>query len=356
MALNPDWVVPPGEVLRAELEARQMSQADLAARTGLSAKHVNQVIKAVVPLSADTAARLELALNVPSRLWNALEAAHRDHVTRKESTERLDRFFPWLARFPTTELIRRGVLPAGDRRRQVDVLLRFFGVADPDAYERVWSEPLAVGFRRAQAHAVDPYATGAWIRLGEIAAEELDVSKFDGEALRRLIPKLRRLTKLSDAKGFAKLRVELSTVGVAVVFVPELTGCRAHGATRWLAPDRAVLILTDRYRWADVFWFTVFHELAHVALHPRRRTFVDLGDSDDSDGHESEANDFAAEVLLPGVSNDDIAQLSGPPAAVTLAKRSEVDPGIVAGRYAHITGDWRSLSKLRHKFSLAADA
>ena len=38
---NPDYAIAPGESLREELEALQMTQAELAERTGLSTKHIN---------------------------------------------------------------------------------------------------------------------------------------------------------------------------------------------------------------------------------------------------------------------------------------------------------------------------
>lgn len=49
--LEHDYNITPGEVLRRELAVRGISQADVAARAGISAKHLNQVVQDVVPLS-----------------------------------------------------------------------------------------------------------------------------------------------------------------------------------------------------------------------------------------------------------------------------------------------------------------
>jgi len=57
----PDSVLPPGETLRETLEALPMSQADLSTRTGLSTKHINQIVQGVAVLSHDTAIALERA-------------------------------------------------------------------------------------------------------------------------------------------------------------------------------------------------------------------------------------------------------------------------------------------------------
>src|SRR5688572_6404367 len=56
---EPDLVLPPGDTLLEVLEDRGMTQAELAARTGLSAKHINQIAKGVAPVTPDTALLLE---------------------------------------------------------------------------------------------------------------------------------------------------------------------------------------------------------------------------------------------------------------------------------------------------------
>jgi addiction module HigA family antidote len=52
----------PGEVLVKVLAAMKMSQAGLARRTGLSVKHINQICKSHVRISAQVAVLLEEAV------------------------------------------------------------------------------------------------------------------------------------------------------------------------------------------------------------------------------------------------------------------------------------------------------
>lgn len=72
----------PGMTLRATLEELDITQAELARRSGLTPKHVNQLIKGMVGLSFYVAFKLEQATGVPARLWNALEADYQDHQIR----------------------------------------------------------------------------------------------------------------------------------------------------------------------------------------------------------------------------------------------------------------------------------
>jgi addiction module HigA family antidote len=73
----------PGEVLRKVLKGLGVSQVELARRTGLSPKHVNQVIKGYVAVSAPIAIKLEDATGIPAMVWNTVEAAYRDAIARK---------------------------------------------------------------------------------------------------------------------------------------------------------------------------------------------------------------------------------------------------------------------------------
>lgn len=68
----PDLVLPPGETLVEVIAERGMTQAELAARTGLSAKHINQIVKGIAPITPDTALLLESTTGVSARVWSNL--------------------------------------------------------------------------------------------------------------------------------------------------------------------------------------------------------------------------------------------------------------------------------------------
>lgn len=51
----------------------------------------------------------------------------------------------------------------------------------------------------------------------------------------------------------------------------------------------------------DILWFNFFHELGHILLHSKEKTWLD-DFSEDQEAHEVEANKFAAVTLIPGTS------------------------------------------------------
>lgn len=80
---EPEIVCPPGETLSERLEEIGMTHTELAARTGLSTKHVNQIIGGSAPITPETALRLEHATRTASQVWNNLEIAYRNYASRR---------------------------------------------------------------------------------------------------------------------------------------------------------------------------------------------------------------------------------------------------------------------------------
>ncbi len=67
-----------------------MSRADLARHTGLSEKHISQLINGEDPINAETAIRLERATDIPARLWANMEQVYRSHLARLAGEGRPD--------------------------------------------------------------------------------------------------------------------------------------------------------------------------------------------------------------------------------------------------------------------------
>jgi len=79
---EPDYAIPPGETLKEVMESLNMSQKELAVRSGLTVQSLNRIFKGDQPISYETANKLELATGVPARMWNNLEAQYREQLDR----------------------------------------------------------------------------------------------------------------------------------------------------------------------------------------------------------------------------------------------------------------------------------
>ena len=351
---RPDYVVPPGETLRDTLEVLDMTQADLARRTGLSTKHINQLIQGSVALTPDTALALEHVTGVPARLWNALEANYRQREVRIKRAAPSPDDLAWLKALPIKALVDRGALPREtDEASRLESVLAFFGVASRQAWEAVWLSPEAV-FRRSKVFESEPMATASWLRLGEIDATRLRTAPFDRARFRSGLDVVRATMRKHPEHSLKETRELCREAGVAFVVIPEITGSRASGAARWLTPSKAIIQLSLRYGWEDSFWFSFFHEAGHILLHGKRLGFVD--DRDGDGRQEQEADAFAGNVLIPGRFEPELHAIATLAEVQAFARRIQVPPGIVVGRLqrekrlGRDVGNW-----LRHRLRVRPD-
>ena len=74
----PDVAIPPGEYLSEEIEARGISQKELAGRMGRPANAINEIINGKKAITAETALQLESVMpEIPARFWLNLETDYR---------------------------------------------------------------------------------------------------------------------------------------------------------------------------------------------------------------------------------------------------------------------------------------
>jgi HTH-type transcriptional regulator/antitoxin HigA len=350
-----DYAVTPGDLIRFELNARGFTQADLAARAGISAKHLNQVIQDAVPLSADTALRLERTLGIPAVVLTQADAVNQANKQRNKLREALTDHRAWFAKFPKAALLKLNIIDAkSSLQTQIEDLLVYLGVADPDAYDAIYGEA-ALSFRRSQRWTVNPHVTALWLRSAELKADDLEVEPYNKAAFVKLLDQLPDLSLLPIGEAFPQLQSRCAKVGVAVVFNPGIDGTRASAAVRWLGPERPVIVLTERGKHEDSIWFSFFHEAGHVVLHPRRKSLIELDGADDEDGAETDANDFAKKAILRGRRRE-LMKLETREQLVAFSEKVGVHPGLAGCIWAYDRdkSSWPVATKLRRQLDTSA--
>jgi addiction module HigA family antidote len=334
---QPDYAVPPGETIADMLDERDMTQAELARRLGVSGKHANQVINGVAAISPDLALGLEKVLGAPATFWLTREALYQGKLAEQQEREYLSTAQDWAARFPIAELKKRDFLPKDARGPElVAHLLRYLGVADPAR----WADP-TVAYRASRKFDSDAYALSAWLRQGELEASRIECDPFDPERFTEALQDIRVLTRRDPEEWHSELVRLCAQAGVALVIVREFPKARANGAARWLSPTKALIQLSIRYRWEDVFWFTFFHEAAHILMHRKKEVFVEPPKTLKREGVdpdvlrlEDEADRFAGRTLIPPQLEKRLPRLTLPEIP-KFAEQAGVAPAIVVGRLQH---------------------
>ena len=328
----------PGDILEEALEERRMTNAELARRTGLSEKHVSQLINAKAPLSMEVALQLEQVLGIPARFWATLEFNYRSEQKRRERKEALKESAPWMRRFPLREMTKLGFVPdvgrgAADR---VDALLRFFGVSSEEAWENQWASVRA-RFRQSPSFDPDLCALTAWLRQSELRALEIRTRPFEAKKFKEALAEIRKLTTKRVEEFQPQLRSLCADAGVALTMVPALPRLAISGVTRWYGPERAAIHLSLRHRTDDQLWFSFFHEACHVLEHRTRTIFIDSKHDPNGDEDELRADEFARDFLIP---SDGYASFVaeggfGKRDIMKFATETGIAAGIVVGRLQH---------------------
>lgn len=328
--------IPPGETLEETMESLGMTQQELAERTGLTVQTLNRIFKGEQPITYETANRLEYVTGYPAHFWNKLEAQYREQLKHREAKRPDAALLAWAKSFNYARMGAAGWLPA---TRSLDEkarnLLRFFQVSGVAEWNAVHLSTVHQGAYRVaaalQKHKVDNLA---WIQRGTTLARSLQPHLFDEKAFTSAWKKARNWVQEPPQEVAPKLEALFREAGVALIFLNTLPGMGVHGYARWIKRGGYYVVIHGmRHKSDDFYWFDLFHELAHIALHGKTHEFIEYEGRDDP--REQEADAWAADHLISN--RDWLKFVNANPSFNAQSIRSfaaqvGVAPGIVVGR------------------------
>jgi plasmid maintenance system antidote protein VapI len=317
-----------------------MGPKEFAVRTGKPEKTIIAVLKGESSITPDMAVLFESVTRIPARFWMNKQRSYDEYLARKRQLALIDESIEWAKNFPLSEMIKKGWLPQKRNiNEKTEELLFFFGLSSPDAWcDYYQRKELKVGFSISLAHTGDPYAISAWLRKGELQAEELTTTNaYSEKKFKAILSQVKVLMANHPADFFTQLQKLCLEAGVKVVHTPCLLHAPIHGSTRWLN-NTPFIQLSGRYNRNDLFWFTFFHEAGHILLHGKKDIFLEnMEYPDKSDAKEREADEFAIkwtlskeeeqEIIAKGhISSSDVR---------AYARKFNTHPAIIIGRLQH---------------------
>ena len=192
-------------------------------------------------------------------------------------------------------------------------------------------------FRTSASFNTKPGAVAAWLRRGQVEAASIKCKEWNTARFEQALARIRVLTRKHDPNVFIpKLKQLCADAGVAVVVAPAPIGCRASGATFFVSNEKALILLSFRYLSDDHFWFTFFHEAGHLLLHEKDAIFLEGPALIAKEDEEEEANDFAANFLIPREHHADMLRIRTKMRdVIKFAHKVGISPGIVVGQMQH---------------------
>jgi HTH-type transcriptional regulator/antitoxin HigA len=321
--------IPPGETIKEQLSFRSMSQKEFAVRMGLSEKHVTNLLKGRVQLTSNVAMRLESVLGAPAVFWENLEALYREALIKVEEENQIATDAEIAKKLPYTEMVKYGwIHPSKTAYEKVSTLRKFFEVStlrliDNPAVSRI-------ACRRLSSGDFSDYALITWAQKAKLDARNVDTKPININGLANSVPIIRALSTVTAEVFCPKLTKLFSDNGIALIFLPHLKDSAIQGAS-FYDGKKIVVGVTVHKRYTDTFWFSLFHEVAHII-------YGHIGQTNGtSEVDEKDADDFARETLIPSEMLKSFVQ-AGIFTSDTLTQFAEqlgIEVGILVGRLQH---------------------
>ena len=351
---KPDYLVIPGESVRDAIEYLDMSNKDFAQRMGLTEQSLSRILKGEQPITYETAVKLELVTGTSCEFWANLEANYQKQMQIQKSNDRLNQYSEWLKKLPIKELVSRGYIEKSENTAvQTMRVLSFFQTSSINSFNDYLNSTKAAA-RGTAAFTTDAISAVSYIYMGLRDAQKIQVEPYDKKRFEAVLKQVKALTHDLHKDFACDLQRLFALAGIALVYVPPIKGLHFSGLSKWISPTKAMIIMNIRGKREDRFWFSLFHEAAHILLHSKKQIFI--SDSTPDDEFEQEADQFAADFLIPESFNARIASVQTQQEIVAIADELGIAPGIVVGRYHHLTKKWQAYTQLIRKLEWKHDS
>ena len=333
----------PVEAIKFRMEQLGMKNKDLIPYIG-SAPKVSEVLGGSRRLSLNMIRKLSSGLGISAEV---LIKEPQQKLAQKHSID-------W-KRFPLSEMRKREYFPnfsgtLQELREYADEVLSDFLSSVKGGFALEEAMLRSSAHLRSNDKETDPYAIWAWqIRvLQKAEKEKLNVNYVPGTVTKKWMQKLAQESWSESGPLLAK--EFLNKAGVHLIIEPHFPKTYLDGAVCIHQDGNPIVALTLRYDRLDNFWFSLMHELAHIALHidQSETWFIDDLDARSNDTLEDEADKLAQACLFP-LKKSELLSIGSAEEVREVAKGLNVSPCVIAGRVRYERNDHKLFGKLFRK-------
>ena len=287
----------PGQYVEELIEEYNVTQKEFAERLGVSAKTISKLVNAEESISKETACKLAKLSGVSMQTWlnlqNVYDVKVAEIAEERELEEGSEKEICELIDFKYFK--EKGYVP--DKRyslkEKIVELRKILGVA---SLENLTSFNHLVSYRNTRKFTTKSIVnSNIMLELASKKARDTTTIKLNRRKLERRLPALRKLTRQDPEIFPQRLYDILLDCGVVLVGLPALPNANLNGATKKFSNGSALLLLTDRNKASDIFWFSLFHEIGHIL---ENDFSSDEGNSESYLRSEEQADQFAKDFLI----------------------------------------------------------
>ncbi len=332
----------PGYYVKDYIEDQGITQEELAKRLQTTPKYISDLVNGRISLTNEMVLKLSIVFGTSTTMWLNLDQKYIEKKLEIERRIQLDKECGLVRKIEYKFWVDLRLVKATRvAAEKVMELQRYFKVSSLSVLSQ---RDFLVQYRTSVSEVTDLNVinANAWVQTAINIGTGMDVEPYNKKKLSAAIPEIRSMTVQDPKKFYPRLKELLASCGVALVLLPNLKNCGVNGAVKWLGKEKVVLALNDRRKYADTFWFALFHEIGHVlqqrikVLLVSEKNKAGLETDDLIQKLEAEADLFSQDTLIPedeyskfiednqrGFTADSIR---------TFAKKINILPGIIVGR------------------------
>ena len=254
----------PGYYVKDYIEDQGITQEELAKRLQTTPKYVSDLVNGRINLTDEMVLKLSIVFGTSTTMWLNLNQKYIEKKLEIEKRIQLDKECELVRQIEYKFWVELGLAKATRvATEKVMELQRYFKVSSLSVLSE---RDFLVQYRTSVPEVTDVNVinANAWVQTAINIGSGMDVEPYDKKKLSAAIPEIRSMTVQDPKKFYPRLKELLASCGVALVLLPNLKNCGVNGVVKWLGKDKVVLALNDRRKYADTFWFALFHELGHV--------------------------------------------------------------------------------------------
>lgn len=291
----------PGSYIEDIIDELNITQDEFAKRMGVSSKTISKIVNGKANITEVLAEKLSRFTGISFKTWMNLQASYNKKVIEIKNKMALDEEKE-IAKEIDFNYFKKELKIIEDKTYRIDekieFLRRFLNISSL-SYLKDFNSNVSYRNNKFSSDINEKSIIKSNVML-EIAINEarkkadksLDINK-----LKSKLNDLKSLININDTV-YEKLEEILLECGIILVTLPYFKGSNLNGAVYKFNNGSVLLLITDKQKRLDIFWFTLLHEIGHII----NKDFNSNLDKKKYDYNENKADKFAQDFLINPIS------------------------------------------------------
>ncbi len=340
----------PGSYVNDIIQELNVTQVDFAKRLDSNVKTVSGLVNGTVNITLDLANKLSKLTGTSIDLWLNLQKEYEKKIIEIENQKIADE--EEVCKIIEISYFKKnGLLPAHrmsikEKIQALRSILKYANLTKLQEFNTVVSWRRQDNFKL-----INVVNANVMLEIAINLARDKTDNKLDIKKLNSYLPEIKEMTKSEDSSFFSRLKELLLDCGIVLIALPHLKNAGINGATTKFNNGSVLLMITDRNKSSDIFWFSLYHELGHIL----NKDFISNLSEDEYTERETKADLFAQNELIPKDSYTGFIEdrIFTSESIKDFANSNGIHPGIVVGRLQRDEYiPWNSLNDVKVSYQI----